>query len=134
MATQAAAGDVLHEAPGAPGKAKGRAQIVLDPSVTEIQPGEVLVCATTDPSWAPRFLAAAAVVCNVGAIGSHAAIVAREIGVPCAAPSRSSMPPYGYTTGPRCSSTVPTDRSPSCDKAETCCPVDGACRSRSRGQ
>jgi phosphohistidine swiveling domain-containing protein len=39
---------------------------------------------TTDPSWAPLFLAVAGVVCDVGAVASHAAIVSRELGVPCA--------------------------------------------------
>ena len=47
-----------------------------------LEPGEVLVCAITDPSWTPLFLAAAAVVCDTGAQQSHAAIVARELGIP----------------------------------------------------
>lgn len=83
-AQRAGAGELLKGAAGAPGQATGRARIVLDPSVAELEPGDVLVCRTTDPSWAPLFLAVGAVVCDVGAIGSHAAIVAREIGVPCA--------------------------------------------------
>ena len=62
----------------------GRARIVHDPANSDLEPGDVLVCRTTDPSWAPLFLATSAVVCDVGAVGSHAAIVAREIGVPCA--------------------------------------------------
>ena len=44
--------------------------------------GDVLVCAITDPSWTPLFLAASAVVCDTGAVQSHAAIVARELGIP----------------------------------------------------
>ena len=47
-----------------------------------LEPGEVLVCAITDPSWTPLFLGAAAVVCDTGAVQSHAAIVARELGIP----------------------------------------------------
>ena len=47
-----------------------------------LEPGEILVCAITDPSWTPLFLAAAAVVCDTGAQLSHAAIVARELGIP----------------------------------------------------
>ena len=78
------AGDVLQGAPGAPGQATGRARVVHDPATAELEPGDILVCLTTDPSWAPLFLATSAVVCNVGAVGSHAAIVARELGVPCA--------------------------------------------------
>jgi pyruvate,water dikinase len=42
----------------------------------------VLVAPLTDPAWTPLFLAAAAVVVDVGALLSHAAIVARELGIP----------------------------------------------------
>jgi len=77
-------GDVLRGAAGAPGRAVGRVRIVLDPATADIDPGDVLVCRTTDPAWVPLFLVASAVVCDVGAIGSHASIVARELGLPCA--------------------------------------------------
>jgi len=77
-------GYILRGASGAPGMVSGRARIVHDPANSDLEPGDVLVCRTTDPSWAPLFLATSAVVCDVGAVGSHAAIVAREIGVPCA--------------------------------------------------
>ena len=49
----------------------------------ELQPGEVLVCHTTDPSWSPYFFVAAAVVIDIGGTLSHGAIVARELGIPC---------------------------------------------------
>ena len=65
------------------GIASGPARVVLDPAdPRELEPGDVLVCAITDPSWTPLFLAAAAVVCDTGAVQSHAAIVARELGIP----------------------------------------------------
>jgi pyruvate,water dikinase len=65
------------------GIARGRARVVIDPSDPRgIEPGEVLVAPLTDPAWTPLFLAAAAVVVDVGAMQSHAAIVARELGVP----------------------------------------------------
>ena len=65
------------------GVASGRARIVTDPSDPRgIEPGEILVAPLTDPAWTPLFLAAAAVVVDVGALQSHAAIVARELGVP----------------------------------------------------
>jgi pyruvate,water dikinase len=65
------------------GRASGRARVIQDPSDPRgLEPGEVLVCAVTDPSWTPLFLAAAAVVCDTGALQSHAAIVARELGIP----------------------------------------------------
>lgn len=81
----ASAGDVLVGAGAAPGTATGRARIVLDPADPgELEPGDILVVHTTDPSWTPLFLAVAGVVCDVGAVASHAAIVSRELGVPCA--------------------------------------------------
>ena len=65
------------------GSASGRARVVADPADPRgLEPGEVLVCAITDPAWTPLFLAAAAVVCDTGALQSHAAIVSRELGIP----------------------------------------------------
>lgn len=79
------AGTVLQGGPGAPGVATGRARIIRDPSDPfAIEPGDILVAATTDPAWTPLFLSAAGVVVNVGAVASHAVIVSRELGVPCA--------------------------------------------------
>lgn len=70
----------------APGVISGRARVILDPSdPTALEPGEILVTQNTDPSWTPLFLAAGAVVVNVGAIASHASIVSRELGIPCVA-------------------------------------------------
>jgi pyruvate,water dikinase len=81
----AAAGAVLQGAGGCAGVARGRARIVLDPGdPNDLQPGDVLVAPLTDPAWTPLFLPAAAVVVNVGALMSHAIIVSRELGIPCA--------------------------------------------------
>ena len=67
-----------------PGVVTGPARVVYDLSEAhQLEPGEVLVCASTDPSWAPLFMVAGAVVCEIGAQASHAAIVSRELGVPC---------------------------------------------------
>ena len=52
-----------------------------DPSALE--PGEILIAPITDPAWTPLFVAASAVVVDVGAPFSHAAIVSRELGIPC---------------------------------------------------
>ena len=68
---------------GCPGVATGRARVVLDPADPRgLGPGDVLVAPITDPSWTPLFLAAEAVVVDVGATMSHAVIVARELGIP----------------------------------------------------
>ena len=81
-----AAGDVLSGAACSPGTITGRARIVLDAGNPEaLEPGDILVTVNTDPSWTPLFLAAGAVVTNVGALGSHASIVSRELGIPCVA-------------------------------------------------
>ena len=48
----------------------------------QIQPGEILVTTTTNVGWTPLFPRLAAIVTDVGAPLSHAAIVAREMGIP----------------------------------------------------
>jgi rifampicin phosphotransferase len=65
------------------GVASGPARVILDPGdPRDLQPGDILVAPITDPAWTPLFLSAAAVVVDVGAQQSHAAIVARELGIP----------------------------------------------------
>ena len=77
-------GDVLTGDAGASGLARGRARIIHDPAdAGSLEPGDVLVAPITDPAWTPLFLPAAAVVVNVGALMSHAVIVARELAIPC---------------------------------------------------
>ncbi|MBV9206637.1 MAG: hypothetical protein JO037_14885 [Actinobacteria bacterium] len=79
-------GDVLAGAPASPGVARGRARVVTDTSqIAAFEPGEILVAPQTDPSWTPLFMVASGVVVDVGAMGSHAMIVSRELGIPCAA-------------------------------------------------
>jgi pyruvate,water dikinase len=48
----------------------------------DFDPGDVLIAPATDPSWAPFFLIAGAVVIDTGSNISHAAVVAREMGIP----------------------------------------------------
>jgi pyruvate,water dikinase len=81
---RAAPGQVLTGVPGCPGRATGRARVVLHPSdPAGLEPGDVLVAPITDPSWTPLFVPAGAVVVDVGAQVSHAVIVSRELGIPC---------------------------------------------------
>ena len=66
------------------GLAEGVARVVTDPVVSDdFEVGDVLVCHTTDPGWASIMFLAGALVVDVGGPMSHAAIVARELGVPC---------------------------------------------------
>lgn len=65
------------------GVVTGRARVILDPNApAELEPDEILVAPQTDPAWTPLFLGAAGVIVERGAVMSHAAIVARELGIP----------------------------------------------------
>ena len=82
--TTAVSGTVLQGAAGSGGVASGRARIVLDAAdPVDFEPGDVLIAPQTDPSWVPLMVPASAVIVNVGAQGSHAMIVSRELGIPC---------------------------------------------------
>jgi pyruvate,water dikinase len=78
------AGDALVRGiPGSPGVAEGPVRVIRDTSqFGKLQPGEVLVAPYTNPAWTPLFQRAAAVVVDSGGPMSHAAIVAREYGIP----------------------------------------------------
>ncbi|MEU7875279.1 PEP/pyruvate-binding domain-containing protein [Dactylosporangium sp. NPDC049140] len=66
-----------------PGRARGPARIVRSADdFARVRPGDVLVCRTTDPAWTPLFRVAAGVVTETGGVLCHAAIVAREFGIP----------------------------------------------------
>lgn len=66
-----------------PGVVEGRVRVILDPDFEDVEPGEVLVAPTTDPSWASIMFTAGALVVDLGGLLSHAAVVARELGIPC---------------------------------------------------
>lgn len=78
----ATASDV-HGAAASPGKATGRVRVIAsEREFWKLQQGEVLVSRYTNPAWTPLFALAAAVVVDAGGMASHAAIVAREYGIP----------------------------------------------------
>ncbi|MFD4250026.1 PEP-utilizing enzyme [Amycolatopsis thermoflava] len=82
--TKALAGQVIQGVSGCTGVTRGRARVLIDPNdPSALEAGDILVAPITDPSWTPLFVAAAAVVVDVGAPFSHAAIVSRELGIPC---------------------------------------------------
>ena len=65
------------------GRATGPARVIRGPAeFGALRSGDVLVCPYTNPAWTPLFQRAAAVVVDSGGLGSHAAIVAREYGIP----------------------------------------------------
>ncbi|HYE82061.1 MAG TPA: PEP/pyruvate-binding domain-containing protein [Clostridia bacterium] len=68
---------------GAAGRVEGIVRLLTNPEEGEkLQPGEILVATTTNVGWTPLFPKAAAIITDVGAPLSHAAIVARELGIP----------------------------------------------------
>jgi len=67
-----------------PGRAHGKVRVLLDvQNISEFQPGEVLVTSMTTPDWVPAMRKAAAIVTDSGGMTAHAAIVSRELGLPC---------------------------------------------------
>jgi pyruvate,water dikinase len=78
-----AAGVLVAGTPASRGRAEGPVRIIRGPDeFGRLRSGDILVCPYTNPSWTPLFQRAAAVVVDMGGLGSHAAIVAREYGIP----------------------------------------------------
>jgi pyruvate,water dikinase len=74
----------------APGSATGKVRVLDSPAEgEELLEGEILVAQMTNPDWLPTIRRAAALVTDTGGMTCHAAIVARELGVPCIVGSRS---------------------------------------------
>ena len=65
-----------------PGIAEGRIRVILDPQGARLEPGEILVCPSTNPGWTPLFLTASALIMEIGGVMTHGSIVAREYGIP----------------------------------------------------
>jgi pyruvate,water dikinase len=65
-----------------PGVVEGRARVLFDPRAARLEPGEILVCPSTDPGWTPLFLTAAGLVMEIGGMITHGSVVAREYGIP----------------------------------------------------
>ncbi|MFC9919085.1 phosphoenolpyruvate synthase [Agromyces binzhouensis] len=87
-----AVGSVLLRGLGAaPGRVAGRVRILGTPAEGgKLQAGEVLVAPMTNPDWVPTMRRAAAVVTDGGGMTCHAAIVARELGVPAVVGARTA--------------------------------------------
>ena len=71
------------------GITEGTVRVMLSLDTTDIAEGTVMVCKATDPSWASLFPLARGVITDVGSALSHAAIVCRELGLPCVANTRT---------------------------------------------
>jgi pyruvate,water dikinase len=65
------------------GTVEGFVRVIEDPSFAEVEPDEVLVAPVTDPSWSSIMFISSALVVDIGGTLSHAAVVARELRIPC---------------------------------------------------
>jgi pyruvate,water dikinase len=68
--------------PVSSGVIEGRARVVLEPEDADLEDGDILVTAFTDPSWTPLFVAIKGLVTEAGGLMSHGAVIAREYGIP----------------------------------------------------
>ena len=82
---------ILRGLGASPGAASGRVRVLSKTSESaQLQPGEVLVAPMTTPDWVPIMRRAAAIVTDAGGMTSHAAIVSRELGIPCVVGTRTA--------------------------------------------
>ncbi|MDA0160402.1 phosphoenolpyruvate synthase [Solirubrobacter ginsenosidimutans] len=68
--------------PVSSGTVEGRARVVMDVADAQLEPGDILVTAYTDPSWSPLFVAINGLVTEVGGLMTHGSVIAREYGLP----------------------------------------------------
>ena len=68
--------------PVSAGTVEGRARVILDMAEADLDTGDILVTAYTDPSWTPVFVAIKGLVTEVGGLMTHGAVIAREYGLP----------------------------------------------------
>jgi pyruvate,water dikinase len=74
--------DALIGLPVSRGTIEGRARVILDMAEADLEAGDILVTAYTDPSWTPVFVAVMGLVTEVGGLMTHGAVIAREYGLP----------------------------------------------------
>jgi len=93
--------DKLYGFPGSPGVAEGIARIILSyEEIDQVMPGDILVVPFTTPAWTPVFSKIKAVVTDAGGMLTHAAICAREYGIPAVVGT--------MTKGPRATKVIKT--------------------------
>ena len=74
--------DALVGLPVSAGTVEGRARVILDMAEADLEAGDILVTAFTDPSWSPLFVGITGLVTEVGGLMTHGAVIAREYGLP----------------------------------------------------
>jgi rifampicin phosphotransferase len=74
--------DALVGLPVSAGVVEGRARVLADMADADLEAGDILVTAFTDPSWTPLFVSIKGLVTEVGGLMTHGAVIAREYGLP----------------------------------------------------
>ncbi|MEM2272792.1 MAG: phosphoenolpyruvate synthase, partial [Candidatus Bathyarchaeia archaeon] len=75
---------LVHGLPASPGIATGKVHIIRSINdLSDFKKGEILVTEMTAPDWVPAMRKASAIITNSGGMTCHAAIVSRELGIPC---------------------------------------------------
>ncbi|MBS3061407.1 MAG: hypothetical protein J4215_02380 [Candidatus Diapherotrites archaeon] len=73
------------------GKIRGKVKVILEKTDwPSFQNGDILVTRITDPTMVPLMSKAGGIICDIGAMMSHPAIVAREMGIPCVVGTRDA--------------------------------------------
>src|SRR3989338_4519092 len=83
--------EILTGIAACPGKAFGKVHIIHNPTKEKIKAGEILVTSMTRPEFVPLIKKARAVLCDEGGLLSHAAIISRELHIPCIVGMRHAM-------------------------------------------
>ncbi|MCL5960299.1 MAG: PEP-utilizing enzyme, partial [Chloroflexi bacterium] len=82
---------LLHGLGASPGSASGIVRVLSSPEEADkLKPGDILVTTMTAPDWVPLMRRAVAIVTDAGGMTSHAAIVSRELGIPCIVGTRDA--------------------------------------------
>jgi pyruvate,water dikinase len=74
--------DAIVGLPVSSGMIEGRARVILNMEDADLQQGDILITAFTDPSWTPLFVSIKGLVTEVGGLMTHGAVIAREYGIP----------------------------------------------------
>ena len=75
---------ILKGTPASPGVVSGKVKIILEPSQnSKMRKRDILVTEMTNPLFLPAIQKAKAIVTDIGGLLSHAAIISRELGIPC---------------------------------------------------
>ena len=75
-------GHAASDSPSPPGPSRDASRVIVDIADADLEPGDILVTAYTDPSWSPLFVTIAGLVTEVGGLMTHGAVIAREYGLP----------------------------------------------------